>query len=181
MMWDDTRLHWISPSPNIKTSQTALAYPATCFIEATNLSEGRGTEKPFQYIGAPFMIDERMRMMDVFPTVLNALRLDGVTFGHASFTPSSSKFKDEMCSGVVVEVVDWKSLRPVATGLRIVQQAKQLYPLQVEIRESSLLRLIGSREAYKLLVKGVDVEEITKHWEKNSAAFRKKSAKYFLY
>ena len=155
----------------------------TCFFEATNISEGRGTEKPFQYVGAPFVVDERMgagRMVDVLTVTMNSLRLPGVQCSPIAFTPTASKFKDEASSGIAVEVTSWDSLRPVISGLRMIGVFQKLYP-QTEIRKAGLQRLLGSSKAADMLVRGEAVGVLESQWRRSAISFRTKSKRYFIY
>ncbi len=145
MLWPDSGLNWIPPSPNIPTIGAASTYPATCFIEATNISEGRGTEKPFQYIGAPF-IDGELLAKD-----LNKLSLEGVVFSAVLFTPTSSKFTGERCSGVFVDVTDANMFGQLKTAMALIRQLQASYPTEFKLRKSSFLRLMGSQEVYDSL------------------------------
>ncbi len=170
ILGNETGLNWTAPSPNIPTVQSAFAYPATCLVEATNVSEGRGTEKPFQYLGAPFIDGERLAK------VLNELHLNGVRFSTVSFTPASSKFKGERCSGAFVEITDVKAVEPVKTGLTILRQMLALYPTQVRLNRASFLRLMGSQSAYDALMNPSFPLPLNATNE-----FRRLSSKYHLY
>ena len=170
ILGNETGLNWTAPSPNIPTVQSAFAYPATCLVEATNVSEGRGTEKPFQYLGAPFIDGERLAK------VLNELHLNGVRFSPVSFTPTASKFKGEQCFGVFVEITDAKCFEPVQTGLTILLQMLALYPTQVRLNRASFLRLMGSQSAYDALMNPSFPLPLNATNE-----FRRLSSKYHLY
>lgn len=175
MSWSETGLVWVKPSPAIPTSQTTVIYPAICFVEATNVSEGRGTARPFESIGAPFI------NADTLSATLNELRIPGLTFSAASFTPSSSKFKNELCNGVEVTVTDASVYRPVSTGFHILQTLLRLYPSSVEIRLSSLKRLLGSTQAAEMVVKGEYPDSITATWAPQLERFRRISSRYRRY
>src|SRR5690606_30053290 len=109
-LFDATGLQWVLPSPNMPTPDTALLYPGTCLFEGTNLSEGRGTTRPFELIGAPFVDHE-------WAAALNDARLPGVTFREAYFTPSFNKYVGEVCGGVQVHIDDPTELDPVRVGV----------------------------------------------------------------
>lgn len=114
-MWhDDTGLPWVMPSPNMSTIVTAVVYPGFCLIEGTNVSEGRGTTRPFELLGAPwinpFLLKEE----------LNSLDLPGVEFREAFFTPASSKYKGEQCAGVQVHITERSIFKPVLTGISVI-------------------------------------------------------------
>ncbi len=114
LRWEDTDLNWVPPSPNMPTTETALCYPGTCFIEGTNLSEGRGTARPFELIGAPWLD------ADDFAGELNALGLPGVRFRPAHFQPWFSKHAGQPCHGVQVHITDRNAFQPVRSGLALV-------------------------------------------------------------
>lgn len=139
MWWDETGLPWVPPSPAMATLETATVYPGTCLVEGTNLSEGRGTARPFEWIGAPFA-DE-----DEVAALLNKLNLPGVRFRPHRFIPSASKHAGEVCKGVQVHVTDRNAFWPVRTGLCVMAAFKRLYRHAFAWREASIDRLIGTR------------------------------------
>lgn len=175
MLWDDTGLKWTAPSPNIRTSAAALVYPATCFIEATNLSEGRGTAKPFQYIGAPFIDAEELR------EALHRLNLNGVTFAPVSFTPTSSKHAGTLCRGVAVEVTEPRTFQPIVTGVSIIREIRKLYPSQATINKSSFLRLMGSTAIYESLMSDKEIVGLQASLSKEVAEFRMRARRFMVY
>jgi uncharacterized protein YbbC (DUF1343 family) len=162
MRWTDTGLPWIAPSPNIPTPGTADIYPATCFLEATNVSEGRGTTQPFLQLGAPFLNG------DTLAARLNARMLPGVRFSPASFTPTFSKHTGETCSGAHVTITDLASFRPVVTGLTIIRVLLDSAPGKVTLNSSSLGRLLGIRRAYDFLVGGGDPGALESTWKRET-------------
>lgn len=117
MNFDDTGLPWAMPSPNLPTVDTALVYPGGCLLEATNLSEGRGTTRPFEMIGAPYLDGHR------FCEALNRSGLDGVKFRPIEFEPTFNKHARERCGGCFVHVLDRSVFRPVLTSVAILQEA----------------------------------------------------------
>ena len=122
MYYDETNLPWIPPSPNIPTIETAVVYTATCIFEGTNFSEGRGTQKPFEMIGAPYVNAEE------YAKALNNLNLPGVYFTPTYFTPTSSKNSGVLCYGVLVHVTDRTTFESVKTGWAMIEVARDLYP-----------------------------------------------------
>ena len=120
--FDELSLIWAPPSPNIPSPQTALVYAGVCLFEGTNLSVGRGTTMPFQYLGAPYI--DAYRLADQ----LNRLGLDGVCFLPAFFTPSLSLYTGQLCGGVQIAVTDRRSFAPVKTAITIFYELKRLYP-----------------------------------------------------
>ena len=120
MDYSDTGLSWIMPSPNMPTLDTAYAYNATCIFEGTNISEGRGTTRPFEMVGAPFLDSVTLARR------LNGLGLDGVYFRETSFTPTFSKHKDELCHGVQIHIMDKNTFLPVKTAIYMLYEISQL-------------------------------------------------------
>lgn len=121
MLWADTGLPWVMPSPNMPTPDSALAYVGTGLFEGTLMSEGRGTTRPFELIGAPW-VDSR------YVETLNALELPGVRFRESWFNPTFHKFAGEVVAGVQLHILDTNSFAPVATAVAMIDAAKELYP-----------------------------------------------------
>lgn len=157
---------WIPPSPNIKYPATVDVYPATCYIEATNVSEGRGTDHPFQIIGAPWVRGDELASR------LRATRLPGVTFAPVTFTPASSKHAGVECRGVRITVDSAEAFKPVLTGVTILTVLRELHPDSLVIRERSLGRLLGVARAFALIQGGVEATSIEKSWLEGLDAYR---------
>ena len=138
MWYDQTDLRFINPSPNMPDLETATLYPGLCLLEGTNVSEGRGTPKPFLQFGAPW-IDP-----NALATRLNALNLPGLRFAPASFTPTSSKHQGKLCHGVEIALMDRNRLVPFWTGVLIVNEIRRMYPNQFEWNASHFDRLCGT-------------------------------------
>ncbi len=180
---DETDLPWIRPSPSIRSLHTALVYPGTCLIEGTNVSEGRGTEHPFEYIGAPW-IQSRILLNE-----LNSRQCPGVVFGAVSFTPRStrtvttdSKYESELCHGISLNVVDRRQFRPVATGMHVLFSLRDLYPRHFQIKTRRFDELVGSREVREALKKDHStVEQLTARWDDGLQQFKKIRSKYLCY
>jgi uncharacterized protein YbbC (DUF1343 family) len=119
--FDETGLPWVMPSVNMPTLDTAVVYPGTALFEGTSLSEGRGTTRPFELIGAPFVDGQ-------WAEALNALELPGVRFRQVSFAPTFHKYAGERVHGVQVHVTDREAFRPVRTGVAMLHCARRLYP-----------------------------------------------------
>jgi len=175
MTWELTGLPWVRPSPNIPDPATALIYPATCFIEATNLSEGRGTPTPFQHFGAPFVSSVRLTQL------LNDLGIPGVTFAPAVFTPKSSKNANHTCYGSRISVTHRDQLLPARIGLWILRLLMENWRDEVKVNAASLKRLLGSVSTVSMLMEGVSIEKITMSWEQDLERFRQRSQEYYLY
>lgn len=124
MWWDETGLPWVAPSPNMPTPLSAAIYPGACLVEATNLSEGRGTTRPFQLVGAPWLAADELARR------LNTLALPGVWFRATRFRPEFGKHAGKVCHGVEWHVVDRAALRPLATGVRLLAEARALHPTE---------------------------------------------------
>jgi len=122
MWWDETGLPWVPPSPNMPTPETAAVYPGMCLLEATNLSEGRGTTKPFEFFGAPWLD------ADALCRHLNSAGLPGVFFRAAWFEPTFHKFAGEICAGAQLHVTDRDSFLPFETAVRILRYIRDHYP-----------------------------------------------------
>jgi len=172
--FDKTRLQWILPSPNMPTLSTATVYPGTCLIEGTNLSEGRGTTRPFELIGAPWLDSKRVAES------LNRLGLKGVYFRPQAFTPTFSKYKDQLCQGIQLHVLDRDDFQPIEATLHIVEQVMKLQPGSLEFN-NGFDRLTGTSQVREALLKGDSVAAIEKSWEPELKDFMKIRKKYLLY
>jgi uncharacterized protein YbbC (DUF1343 family) len=184
MHHDDTGLPWVAPSPNMPTLATALVYPGGCLIEGTNLSEGRGTTRPFELIGSPWL-DGRRLAED-----LTASGLDGVLFRPVSFRPEFQKHAGAVCSGVQVHVTDRAVFRPFATYLALILAARAQDPAAFDWRREPyeferdrlaidlLLGRAGLREAIEA---GAGVEEIEATWRDDLDSFAETRREFLIY
>lgn len=181
MYYDDTKLPFVMPSPNMPTLETALVYPGAALIEGTNVSEGRGTTKPFELIGAPFI------NADDLAGHLNGLDLPGVTFRAASFTPSFSKHAGQLSHGIQIHVTHRDAFKPVETGLHIVKAIHDMYPEDFEFRAENSAgisffdNLMGNGWVREAIEEGKTVEEISSKWEKKLKQFKMTREEYLLY
>ncbi|MGC1469182.1 MAG: DUF1343 domain-containing protein [Sphingorhabdus sp.] len=173
--WD---MPWVPPSPNMPSPKTATVYPGTALFEGTNISEGRGSTKPFEYIGAPFIdaakLAERM----------NAAGLPGVAFKPVSFTPSFSKFAGQACHGVWVIPTDRRIFMPFRTGVALVKAVHDLYPGQFAFRtgEPAFFDLLAGTDAVrKGILAGQDVVSIEQQWHARLARFGEMRTRYLIY
>lgn len=178
MTFEDTGLTWVLPSPNIPTVDTATIYNGTCLFEGTSLSEGRGTTKPFEIIGAPW-VDP-----DALAKELNDKKLDGVIFRPLYFTPIYSKHKDELCKGVEVHITDSRAVNAMDVGVHMIYELKrqggdnfQWLPPGKSGRQFIDL-LCGSDE---LRTFGGEAEELLEQWRSQAESFRALRADYLLY
>jgi uncharacterized protein YbbC (DUF1343 family) len=171
--FDDTGLPWVPPSPNIPTVDTATVYPGTCLIEGTNVSEGRGTAKPFEFIGAPWANGRELA------GELNARDLPGVRFRPLSFTPVFSKHSGTLCHGVQLHVIDRTALRAFEAGLHLVAAFIKYHPNDFEFLSTSwegepahFDLLSGVSSLREMLLARVPVDEIVRQWQQPSSAQR---------
>ena len=173
--WD---LPWVPPSPNMRSPQTAAVYPGTALFEGTNISEGRGTEKPFEYIGAPF-IDGT-----VLAERLNAMGLPGVEFKPVSFTPNFSKYAGQQCHGIWVIPTNNMTFQPFRTGIALVKAIHELYPDMFEFSAGAphfFDQLAGTDNVRKGILDGKSVSDIERQWQYGLDAFRPMRAQYLIY
>ncbi|MCA0172237.1 exo-beta-N-acetylmuramidase NamZ domain-containing protein [Bacillus sp. RAR_GA_16] len=181
MYYDDTPLEWVLPSPNMPTLDTALVYPGAALIEGTNVSEGRGTTKPFELIGAPFINSTELA------NELNSLDLPGVDFRAASFTPSFSKHAGKLTHGVQIHVTDKEAFEPVRTGLSLVKTIHDLYPEDFEFRAENSAGvsffdlLVGNGWIREAIENGESVDEMQQQWESDLEDFKEVREEYLLY
>ncbi len=176
MDYDDTGLPFVLPSPNMPTVSTTFVYPATGLIEGTNVSEGRGTTKPFELIGAPYINSDELAGK------LNALRLPGVKFRAASFTPTFSKHAGKLSHGVEVYITDREEFKAVPTGLHIIKTIQDLYPGDFEfLAANNFNLLIGNGWIMSRIKEGSTVNEILKEYQERQDAFKKVRKNYLLY
>jgi uncharacterized protein YbbC (DUF1343 family) len=181
MWYDETGLTWVRPSPNIPTLHSAIVYPGTCLFEGTNVSEGRGTERPFEYIGAPFIHGKKLA------DALNACKLPGVQFEPIEFTPQdipnvvvNPKHHGVKCGGVFVRVTDRNSFEPVKTAVYMLAAIKKLYPAEFQWR-GSIDRLAGTPTLRLAIDALQSPEQIVGVWKEEVATFSKLRQKYLLY
>ncbi len=175
MLWPATGRAWTPPSPNLRDVDATLAYPGTCLVEGTNISEGRGSPAPFLTIGAPF-IDERTLW-----SALTGLALPGVKFAPARFTPTTSKYAGKECHGITIVIVDRDAFDPLLTGLHIIQELLHLYPAQVTVNTRWFNRLIGIPGVPERLRSGASPSALMDSWRSELDEFRRNSGKYQIY
>ncbi|WP_342605749.1 DUF1343 domain-containing protein [Peribacillus sp. FSL E2-0159] len=176
MDYDDTGLPFVLPSPNMPTVSTTFVYPATGLIEGTNVSEGRGTTKPFELIGAPYINSDELAGK------LNALRLPGVKFRAASFTPTFSKHAGKLSHGVEIYITDREEFKAVPTGLHIIKTIQDLYPGDFEfLAANNFNLLIGNGWVMSRIEEGSSVNEIMKEYQVKQDSFKKVRKNYLLY
>ncbi len=171
--FEQTGLPWAPPSPNMPSPLTAELYPGIGLLEMSNLSVGRGTEVPFEVIGAPWLDGARLAQH------LNDRHLPGVAFLPITFTPTASRFRDELCGGIRILVTDRQAYRTIHTGLHIAVALRSLYP--EAWRAAAYDRLLGNQAVLEALLDGQSVEEIEAAFADPLADFRNRRQKYLLY
>ena len=182
--WDETGLPWVAPSPNMPTLTTAAIYPGACLVEATNLSEGRGTTRPFQLVGAPFVDGERLASR------LAALELPGVAFRPTRFRPELGKHAGSVCGGVEWHVTDRATMRPLETGLRLLAAVRALHPESFAWRSQAYefvsdvpaIDLLTGSSAAREAVEGVcDADALLASWRRHCRRFERTRHPFLLY
>ncbi len=173
--FDETSLPWVLPSPNLPTPESATVYPGQVILEGTNLSEGRGTTKPFEMFGAPW-IDGF-----VLAKKLNELKLPGVKFREVYFTPTFSKFSGTNCGGCQLHVTDRNAYQPVATTLAILSVVKQTYGDKLELHAGYFDKVMGTATVREALERGEPAEKIVAGFQPGLAAFAKLRAPFLIY
>ena len=173
MWFDATGLTWINPSPNMRSLTEATLYPGICLLETTNVSVGRGTNTPFELVGAPWIDGQKIA------SYLNARQLAGVRFVPVRFTPTTGANKDQDCGGVNIVVTDRTRLQSVALGIELAAALHQLYPSDWKI--DGFLRLLANSDAFERLKRGESVESIIRSWSNSLEQFRAARANALLY
>jgi uncharacterized protein YbbC (DUF1343 family) len=175
MWFDETGLPWVIPSPNMPTLDTAAVYPGLVALEGTNMSEGRGTTKPFELFGAPWIDGFELTK------ALNGLGLPGVRFREAWFTPSFSKFQGQLCGGCQVHVTDRDAFRPFAAALHIIKTVRDAYPGKFEFHADYFDQVMGTASVRAALEAGTGVPAILENIRPGLEAFADLRKAYLLY
>jgi uncharacterized protein YbbC (DUF1343 family) len=179
MWYDDTGLQWVPPSPNMPTLTTAILYPGLCLFEGTNMSEGRGTTKPFEYIGAPWCNGEK------WAEVLNALRLPGVLFRPVAFTPApaaeNTKHAKQTCGGVAIHITDRERFLPVETVIHMLSTLTTKYRDHFAFLPTHFDRLAGNNWLRDALLKGKSMDTIQAQWTEELQIWCENTAQYHTY
>lgn len=172
--FDQTSLDWVNPSPNLRNLTEATLYPGVGMIEGANLSVGRGTDTPFEVLGAPWIDGRKLA------GYLSGRHIQGVRFSAYDFTPASSRFKGELCHGVQINLVDRDALDAPEFGVEIAAALYKLFPQDFQIDKT--LPLVGSHQVIEGIKHGRDPRRLAYEWEQGSLAeFRRLRARYLLY
>ncbi len=185
MLWPDTQLDWVEPSPNIPDFETALIYPGACYFEGTNISEGRGTYQPFLKIGAPWADNEEIA------DELNSREIPGIEFEPVTFTPESiegmaetPKLEGEELQGIRYNVYDIETVEPMASGIHVLEVFYQYAPEDEKddfFSEERMYRLGGTDRLYNKLVEDWSAEEIVESWTDENTEFQNLREAYLKY
>jgi len=171
--YDETGLLWVNPSPNLRTLTEAILYPGVAMVEGANVSVGRGTETPFELLGAPWIKAKELS------GYLNRRKIQGIRFIPVNFIPKSSRFENQLCHGIQIILTDRQALDSPALGVEIASALHHLYPNDFHIDKT--LPLIGSREVLQSIKEGRDPNAIVFDWHASLEQFLKLRSKYLLY
>lgn len=170
---DDTSLYWVNPSPNMRRLQQALLYPGVGLLEGTNVSVGRGTDTPFEVLGAPWMNGRKLA------DTLNAAGLPGLRFVPLQFTPTYSVHKDQLCEGVSIFITDRSKVRAFRLGMELAAALRRLYPREWQV--DRMLGLLASRDTHRKIVEGASAAEIVRAQETDLRRFKARRKPFLLY
>jgi len=185
--YDETQLYWVSPSPNMPTLDTAVVYPGMCLIEGTQLSEGRGTTRPFENFGAPFIDPYKLSKR-----IQNDIdQLPGVIFRPHFFKPMFQKHKNKVCGGLQIHVTDRNQFKPLLTTIALLRSVIELYPNEFKWRTEPY-EFVSDRLAIDILYGNMDLREtifndsfslsnIEESWQEELDGFKKLRSNYLIY
>ena len=172
-LFDATGLRWINPSPNLRSPLEALLYPGIGLLETTNVSVGRGTDRPFEWVGAPWIDAPKLA------AALAKEELPGVRFVPCRQTPASSTYKGQECDGVQILVDDWSRFRPVRTGMALACALRKLYP--DDWKADGYDRLLCNAATLDALKRGATWQQLEKGWQTELVRFHERRRPYLLY
>ena len=171
--FDETGQAWVNPSPNLRNLTEEILYPGVCLVEDSGVSLGRGTDTPFEMVGAPW-IDGRQ-----LAAYLNSQNVQGVRFLAMDFTPRSGPFDGTVCHGVQVVLIDREALEPTEMGVELLAALWKLYPTDCKL--DGALRLLGSHAALESIRAGENPQRVWYDWQGGLQKFRKLRAQFLLY
>jgi uncharacterized protein YbbC (DUF1343 family)/CubicO group peptidase (beta-lactamase class C family) len=172
-LFDKTGLTWTNPSPNMRSLTEAMLYPGVGLLEASNLATGRGTDTPFERVGAPY-INQR-----ALAHAMNDLGLAGVRFTPIRFTPKERQFAGKECGGAQIFITDWSRFDPIDLGIGLASTLRRLYP--EAWKPEGFLKMLADRPAYQALIDGKSLSEIKAVWDDELRGFRAIRTRYLLY
>jgi uncharacterized protein YbbC (DUF1343 family) len=182
--YDQTGLPWGFPSPNMPSLDTAIVYPGMCLLEATNISEGRGTTRPFEIFGAPWMDSFQ------FSKIMNDKNLHGVVFRPFQFQPTFNKYSDELCEGCYIHVTDRKSFKPFLMAITLITEVRKQYPenfawkkppYEYEYEKMPFDILVGNDWLRVMIDKDSYIGDMEIRWNSESEKFLTTASEIFLY
>jgi uncharacterized protein YbbC (DUF1343 family)/CubicO group peptidase (beta-lactamase class C family) len=171
--FDSTALGWVNPSPNLRSLTEATLYPGVALVEGTNVSVGRGTETPFELLGAPWIHGRELAQY------LNAREISGVRFVPVSFTPNASNYAGQKCEGVNIVVVERNAFDAPELGIELASALHKLYPDQFHLER--MIELLLNQRVYDAITQGVDPRRIAEDWREPLARFQDLRQKYLIY
>ena len=171
--WDATGLTWVNPSPNMRSLTQAFLYPGIGLLETTNVSVGRGTDTPFEVLGAPWLDGQKLA------AELSSFALPGVSFVPIEFTPASSKFSGEKCGGINVAITDRAEFEPLRTGLAIAVALRKLYPSEWDA--DAYDRLLGNTATHEAILAGKPLDEVLAASREGVDRFLRRRSQHLLY
>jgi uncharacterized protein YbbC (DUF1343 family) len=184
MLFQQTGLEWISPSPNMPSPLTALVYPGQVMLEGTNLSEGRGTTRPFELCGAPFIDPHQLK------TTLQKRNLPGISLREVFFQPTFNKWHNEVCGGLQIHISDPHTYKPYLTTLAIIQECRALYPYhfswrpppyEYEREKMPIDLILGDTRVKEAIEQYKDLHALEASWQKELNEFKESAQHHFLY
>ncbi|MDA8155192.1 MAG: DUF1343 domain-containing protein [Actinomycetota bacterium] len=182
--FDQCGLPWVLPSPNMPTLDTAIVYPGMCLLEGTTLSEGRGTTRPFEIFGAPFINPDKLAAR------LSEFRLRGAVFRPLYFQPTFQKHSGKICGGAQIHVTEREKFRPFKTAVAILKAVNELYPeeklwrdppYEYEEEKLPIDILAGSPELRQLIETGIALDEMERWWNRQCKAFDEARGRFLIY
>ena len=184
LWFDETGLPWVMPSPNFPTLETATVYPGTVLFEGTNVSEGRGTTRPFEIIGAPWI--DAARTVAAASENLADAGVEGALLREAHFVPTQSKHRGEECHGFQIHVLDRNRFEPVRAGIVLLKTIHDLYPGEFAWRASDrplwfIDLLAGTRALRDMIDRGSPLLEVVERMAQGAGAFAKARERFFVY
>ncbi|PYX13985.1 MAG: hypothetical protein DMG87_20780, partial [Acidobacteria bacterium] len=171
--FDSTALGWVNPSPNLRSLTEATLYPGVVLVEGTNVSVGRGTETPFELLGAPWIHGRELAQY------LNAREISGVRFVPVSFTPSASNYAGQKCEGVNIVLVERNAFDAPELGIELASALHKLYPEQFHMER--MIELLVNQKVYDSIMQGIDPRRIAEDWREPLERFQEFRQKYLIY
>jgi uncharacterized protein YbbC (DUF1343 family) len=171
--YDSTALVWIKPSPNLRSLTEATLYPGVGMVEGTHVSVGRGTDTPFELLGAPWIKSAELSQY------LNARNISGVRFVPVSFTPTASNYAGQQCGGVSILLVERNAFDGPALGIELASALHHLYPEQFHMER--MIELVGNQAVFDAVASGRDPRSITEDWRESLEKFQQIRQKYLIY